>query len=154
HLGVSPDTIALTESTTEGANITMWGIDWKAGDNLLLSDAEHSSVIASAKQIASRFGVNLTFAPLKNATASEIPGILKNSMQPNTKLVVASHVFWNTGQVTPIKEMADLVHANGAKFLVDGAQSAGVLPLDLAKSNVDFYALPGHKWLSGPEGVS
>ena len=157
ELGVSPDTITLTEDVTVGCNIALWGIDWQAGDHLLLSDCEHPGVIAAIGEIQRRFHIEVSTFPLM-ATLNEgnpLEVITKN-LRPNTKLLVVSHILWNTGQVLPLADIVDLCHNSPnspIQVLVDAAQSVGVLPLSLAEIGVDFYAFTGHKWWCGPEGL-
>ncbi|RME56796.1 MAG: aminotransferase class V-fold PLP-dependent enzyme, partial [Caldilineae bacterium] len=75
------------------------------------------------------------------------------ALSPRTRLLVISHVSWKSGIVAPVAELAELVHQRDGFLAVDGAQSAGAIPLDMQALGVDFYALPGQKWLCGPEGV-
>ena len=153
-LNVPSDTITLTGNVTVGCNIAMWGIDWHAGDHLLLSDCEHPGVIATAGEIARRFAVEVTTCPLM-ATLNEGDSIsiIADNLRPHTRLVVLSHVLWNTGQVLPIDKIVEVCRSNKSLLLIDAAQSVGVLPLDLTALGVDFYAFTGHKWLCGPAGV-
>jgi L-cysteine/cystine lyase len=77
-------------------------------------------------------------------------------LQPRTRLLVISHVLWNTGQVLPLAAIADLCHQHRPQpvwVLVDGAQAVGMLPLNLEQLGVDFYAFTGHKWWCGPAGL-
>ena len=153
-LKVHRDTITLTGNVTIGCNIAMWGIDWQAGDHLLLSDCEHPGVMAIAQEISRRFSVEVSTCPLMDTLNEGDPiSVVKEHLRPNTRLVVVSHVLWNTGQVLPIAEIADIINNNNSFLLVDAAQSVGVLPLDLTELGVDFYAFTGHKWLCGPDGV-
>jgi L-cysteine/cystine lyase len=132
----------------------MWGIDWHAGDHLLLSDCEHPGVIATAQEIARRFGVEVTTCPLMATLNEGDPiSIIAENLRPKTRLVVLSHVLWNTGQVLPIDKIVEVCRSNNSLLLIDAAQSVGVIPLDLTALGVDFYAFTGHKWLCGPAGV-
>ncbi len=163
ELGVSPATIALTEDVTVGCNIALWGIDWQAGDRLVMSDCEHPGVIAAVGELQHRFGIAVDLCPLKETvngkTAAEIAAIVAAQLQPNTRLVVLSHIHWNTGQVLPLAEIAAACRrdrpatARPLQILIDAAQSVGVLPLDLDELDIDFYAFTGHKWWCGPDGV-
>jgi L-cysteine/cystine lyase len=144
--------IALTQNVTEGCNIVMWGLKWQQGDHMLLTDCEHSSVVAIAEQVAARKKIEVTFAQLTDAKADPVQ-VLADAIQPTTKLVAISHVLWNTGRVLPIADIAAVCKERGVPLLVDGAQSAGMMPLDVQALGVDFYAVTGHKWLCGPEGV-
>ena len=148
------DTITFTDNVTVGCNIALWGISWQAGDHLLLSDCEHPGVIATTQEISRRFGVEVTTCPLKDTVNAGDPvAIITQHLRPNTRLVVLSHVFWNTGQVLPLEKIVEVCRNNNSFLLVDAAQSAGALPLNLTQLGVDFYAFTGHKWLCGPEGV-
>ncbi|MEG4427629.1 MULTISPECIES: aminotransferase class V-fold PLP-dependent enzyme [unclassified Microcoleus] len=154
ELTVPPETIALTEDVTVGCNIALWGIDWKAGDHLLLSDCEHPGIVASVMELQRRFNIEVSICPLA-ATLNEgdAVAVIADSLRPNTRLLVISHILWNTGQVLPLAEIVKVCHQTKVKVLVDAAQSVGVLPLNLIESGVEFYAFTGHKWWCGPEGL-
>lgn len=153
-LNVDKETITLTDNVTTGCNIAMWGLPWQAGDHLLLSDCEHPGVIAIAQEISRRFAVDVTSCPVSDTLNAGNPvDIITENLRPNTRLVVLSHVFWNTGQVLALDKISDVCKRNNSLLLVDAAQSFGVLPLDLTDLEVDFYAFTGHKWLCGPAGV-
>ena len=159
ELGVTAETIALTENVTAGCNIALWGLNWQAGDRILLSDCEHPGVIASINEICRRFGVLVDLFPLQATLNTGDPVATSVAhLTPQTRLVVLSHVLWNTGQVVPLAEMAAAIRhypraERQMRILVDAAQSVGLLPLQLAELGIDFYAFTGHKWWCGPEGV-
>ncbi len=158
---VSPNTISLTENTTVGCNIALWAIDWQQGDRLLLSDCEHPGIIASAVQIQKRFGVEIDYFPLTNTRNSSANGddsesvveLLVEHLQPKTRMVMLSHICWNTGQVLPLKTIAQACHERDVFIAVDAAQSVGVLPLNLGELGADFYAFTAHKWWCAPLGL-
>ncbi|GAB1538451.1 aminotransferase class V-fold PLP-dependent enzyme [Scytonema sp. NUACC21] len=154
ELNVPEQTISLTEDVTVGCNIAMWGIDWQSGDHLLLSDCEHPGIIATAQEISRREGVEVSVCPVM-ATLNEgdpVEAIVQH-LRPRTRLLVISHVLWNTGQILPIDKIAQACRNNQTRLLVDAAQSVGLLPLNLTELGADFYAFTGHKWLCGPGGV-
>ncbi|MDA0867890.1 MAG: aminotransferase class V-fold PLP-dependent enzyme [Cyanobacteria bacterium] len=156
QLGVTTDTIALTESVTGGCNIPLWGLDWQAGDRILMSDCEHQGIIATVQEISRRFGVAIDVFPLlNNAQGSDPVAVIDAHLQPRTRLLIISHVLWNTGQVLPLTEIVQLCHQRPQPtwVLVDAAQSVGMLPLNLGATEVDFYAFTGHKWCCGPAGL-
>ncbi|MEG5037031.1 aminotransferase class V-fold PLP-dependent enzyme [Microcoleus sp. AT3-D2] len=154
ELTVPPETIALTEDVTVGCNIALWGIDWKAGDHLLISDCEHPGIVASVMELQRRFKIEVSICPLVATLNEGDPvAVIADSLRPNTRLLVVSHILWNTGQVLPLAEIVKVCHQTGVKVLVDAAQSVGVLPLNLIESGVNFYAFTGHKWWCGPEGL-
>ncbi|BAY32150.1 class V aminotransferase [Nostoc carneum NIES-2107] len=154
ELNVPPSTIALTENVTVGCNIAMWGIEWQTGDHILLSDCEHQGIIAIAQEIGRRFNVEVTTCPLMDTLNVGDPvEVISQNLRPNTRLVVLSHILWNTGQLLPLDKIAELCRNNNSLLLVDAAQSVGAMPLNLTQLGVDFYAFTGHKWLCGPAGV-
>ncbi|TBR60864.1 cysteine lyase [Westiellopsis prolifica IICB1] len=154
ELNVLPETITITEDVTVGCNIALWGIDWNSGDHLLLTDCEHPGIVAIAEEIGRRFAVEVTTCPLIETLNEGDPvAVIEQHLRPNTRLVVLSHILWNTGQVLPLDTIAKLCINNQTRLLVDAAQSVGSMPLNLTELKVDFYAFTGHKWLCGPGGV-
>lgn len=156
EFNVNTQTITLTENTTVGCNIALWSIDWQPGDRLLLSDCEHSGIIAIANQLQVRFGIEVSYFELQqtlNGSDLDVVEAIAKHLHPRTRMVMLSHICWNTGQVLPLKQIAQVCHQQGVLVAVDAAQSVGALPLDLADLEADFYAFTGHKWWCGPLGV-
>ncbi|MGK7915720.1 MAG: aminotransferase class V-fold PLP-dependent enzyme [Prochloraceae cyanobacterium] len=159
ELGTEPETITLTENVTAGCNIALWGIDWQAGNHILMTDCEHPGVIAIVQEISRRFGVKVSTCPIMSTLNQENPvTVISKHLQPNTRLVVLSHLLWNTGQVLPLADIVELCHnyaqsRKPVQVLVDAAQSVGSLPVNLSELGADFYAFTGHKWWCGPAGV-
>jgi L-cysteine/cystine lyase len=153
EFGCAAANLALTQSTTDGCNIVLWGLPWQAGDDLLITDAEHAGVIAATHQLAKRHNLNLRVCPVDGRSEDQILQTLEQQLTDKTRVFLFSHILWTTGQTLPIKEIIDLCRSRGVLTLVDGAQSAGVLDLDLPASKADCYAVTGHKWLGGPDGV-
>ncbi|NJL66053.1 MAG: aminotransferase class V-fold PLP-dependent enzyme [Microcoleus sp. SM1_3_4] len=111
ELAVPPETIALTEDVTVGCNIALWGIDWKAGDHLLISDCEHPGIVASVMELQRRFNLEVSVCPLVATLNEGDPvQVIANSLRPNTRLLVISHILWNTGQVLPLNEIVKVCH--------------------------------------------
>jgi L-cysteine/cystine lyase len=155
---VEAATITLTDNVTTGCDIVLWGIDWQAGDEILLTDCEHPGIIAIVQAIGDRFGVTHRFCPILETLNEGDPcQVIQDNLTPQTRLVVLSHLLWNTGQVLPLDQIMKTCRAYPGEYpvqvLVDGAQSAGLLPLNFAELNVDYYAFTGHKWFCGPAGV-
>ena len=153
-LGVASTTLTLTEDVTVGCNIPLWGMPWQAGDHILLSDCEHPGIVMTVRELSRRYGLDVSFFPILPAinTVNVLEEIAAH-LRPTTRLVIISHILWNTGQVLPLREINALCHGKGARVLVDAAQSVGMLPLQLAETETDFYAFTGHKWLCGPAGL-
>ncbi len=159
ELAVPKETIALTEDVTVGCNIALWGINWQIGDRILLTDCEHPGIIATVQEIARRFGVEFSFCPIMATLNEGNPTeVILQHLTPRTRLVVLSHVLWNTGQVLPLAEIVKAcrdysTNNQPIRILVDAAQSVGCLPLNLTELGADFYAFTCHKWLCGPGGI-
>ncbi len=158
NFNVAPTTITITDNVTAGCDIVLWGIDWQPGDEILLTDCEHPGIIAIVQAIAARFGVTYRFFPvLDTLNRGDGAEVLQQHLGRKTRLVILSHLLWNTGQVLPLEEIMTVCRQHQGDYpvrvLVDGAQSAGSLPLDFSRLEVDYYAFTGHKWFCGPAGV-
>ena len=158
ELGTTPKTITLTENVTAGCNIAMWGLDWQQGDRILMTDCEHPGIIATVEEIARRFGVEVSICSIMDTLNNGDPvEVIHSNLTEKTRLVVLSHLLWNTGQVLPLKEITRACHNYSAtkkiRVMVDAAQSVGSLDLNLPELEIDYYAFTGHKWLCGPAGV-
>lgn len=143
------DEIALTHNTTEGVNIIVSAFDWQPGDEIITTDVEHGAVLLPLLSVQKRYGVVIKIAKLKDDPVKAI----QQQISGKTRLVAVSHVSFSSGEQLPIGEIAQLAHQHGIPVLVDGAQSAGAIPVDFKALDIDFYSLPGQKWLCGPEGT-
>ena len=154
--GVPPRRLAFTENVTSGCVLPLWGLPWRSGDQLLIGDEEHPGVVAACHEIARREALQVGILPVRDCSrADQVLERLDLALQPRTRLVVLSHVLWTTGAAMPIPAVGKRLgeHANQPWLLVDGAQSAGAVPLEDAVAVADLYAFTGHKWLCGPEGL-
>ncbi len=159
ELGAPASSITLTEDVTVGCNIALWGIDWRPGDHLLLTDCEHQGIVAAVQELQRRYDIEVSICPLQATLNEGLPvDVIAQYLRSNTRLVVISHILWNTGQVLPLAEIIQLCRTHSTwgqpvRILVDAAQSVGVLPLNLTQLEPDFYAFTGHKWWCGPAGL-
>jgi L-cysteine/cystine lyase len=159
--GVPSHRLAFSENVTSGCVLPLWGLPWQAGDELLISDCEHPGVVAACRELAYRQGLVLTtlaIADLRGSpedTDQQVLQRLDRQLSPATRLVVLSHLLWNTGQVMPITAVASQLnsHPRHPWLLVDGAQSLGAIPIEAAAAAADIYGCTGHKWCCGPEGL-
>jgi selenocysteine lyase/cysteine desulfurase len=149
------DELALTRNCTEGNNIVCNGLDLKAGDEVLLTDQEHPGGRNPWEQKAARFGVKLNFIKLPRPPDSieEIVRLFEAALTPRTRIIVFSHITWETGLVLPVKEICELARKRGILTHIDGAHGIGQVPVDLEVFGCDFYATNGHKWLMAPKGT-
>lgn len=144
--------IALTHNTTEGMNLATLGINWAPGDEAVTTTVEHPGALFPLYAAQSRFNLTIKTANVAGKDDAAVLETFGRVIGPRTRLVSISHVSFQTGQVLPVKEIAALAHERGALLLVDGAQSFGAMAIDVAELGCDFYAVPGQKWLCGPEG--
>lgn len=149
---VQPSEIALTQLTTEGMNVLIHGIDWQRGDEAIITNLEHPGGQLPLYVVARRAGVQLRLADL-GIGDGDVAGKIERLITRRTRAVVLSHLAWNTGALLPLKEIVDVCRRHGVLVLVDAAQSAGSVDLDLHDLDPDGYAMPGQKWLCGPEGT-
>lgn len=144
--------IALTQLTTEGMNIMIHGIDWQRGDEVIITNLEHPGGQLPLYVVARRHGVKIKLADL-GVGDGDVPGKLEKLITRRTRALVISHVAWNTGAVLPLKEIVEMCRKHGVLVLVDGAQSAGSIDMQIKDIDADGYAVPGQKWMCGPEGT-
>jgi L-cysteine/cystine lyase len=133
HLGSEPSQVSLTRSTTDGCNIVLAGLRLGADDEVVTTDVEHFGLIGP-----------LHASGAKVVTAPEEK--ILDAVTDRTRLIAVSHVSWVTGNSL---DPAGIKAQTGLPVLVDGAQSAGVLPVKAA--DVDYYAVSCQKWLCGPD---
>ena len=153
-LGGELDEVAITHAATDGMNLGTWSIDWQDGGRAVTTCHEHAGGVGPLYSICDRYGVDLGFAEFSgDASDDEIVDRFDRLITPETRLVSLSHVLWTTGLVMPVARIAALAHERGALVLVDGAQAAGAIPVNVRDLGADMYAIPAQKWLLGPEGL-
>ena len=152
-LRVTPDEIVITRNTTESNNIVSSGLDLKAGDEVVVWGDNHPSNLNAWRVKAGRFGFTVVTVPVVQGhpgTQGYVESFTK-AFTPRTKLVAITHVSSNSGDLLPAAEICAAARARGILSLVDGAQAFGVLDLDLAAMQPDFYTGSMHKWPCGPK---
>lgn len=146
--------IIYTRGTTESINMVAYSFGKafiKPGDEILISLMEHHSNIVPWQLLCEDRQAVLKVAPFNEKGELEIEEF-KKLLSPKTKLVSITHVSNALGTINPVKEIIELAHQAGAKVLVDGAQAAPHLPVDVRDLNADFYVFSGHK-VYGPTGI-
>jgi isopenicillin-N epimerase len=152
-LRVTPEEIVITRNTTESNNLVSSGLDFKAGDEVVVWADNHPSNLNAWRTKAQRFGFTVVTVP----TVKAHPGtdgyvdLFTKAFTPRTKLVAITHVSSNSGDLLPAAEICAAARARGVLSLVDGAQGFGVLDLDLSAIKPDFYTGSMHKWPCGPK---
>lgn len=150
-LNANPDEIVFTRGTTDALNLVAQSYGktvLKPGDEILISEMEHHSNFVPWQMLAKETGAILRFIPVNGQGVLEWEGLLTSK----TKIVAIAHVSNVTGTINPIAEIGKAAHAVGAKLVVDGAQAAPHMKIDVVALGCDFYAFSGHKCY-GPTGV-
>lgn len=137
-IGCEPSDLSLTTCTSEGLAIVIDGLGLRPGDEILTSDEEHPGLLG-ALAAAAQSGIAVRLAPFLD---------IHEHVGPDTKLIACSHVSWMTGRQCP-PQLADVE----PPLLLDGAQGAGAVPVDLRALGCDAYSGAGQKWLCGPDGA-
>ncbi len=150
--GADAREFALTHSAGEGLNIALMGIDWSAGDEVITTAEEHPGLLNPLALLSRRAGVINRVVPASSDT-SEFLDSIEGKITSGTRVIALSHVLWSTGTVVPLREICELARQHELMVIVDAAQSAGQVPLNLHDIGVDAYAMAGQKWLCGPEGT-
>ncbi len=149
--GPAPENFVFTKSTTESINTVACGIGLHKGDIVVTTDFEHNSNYVPWLTLCDVAGIALKRTPSGNDGVFDLEAF-KNTMEHDVKLVSVTQCSNVTGCTVPIKEVTEIAHDFGATVLVDGAQGAPHLQVDLKDLDVDFYATSFHKML-GPSGI-
>lgn len=152
-LNAPDDSIALTQHTTHGINIVLWGLHWEPGDEVITTTLEHQAAAVPLALLRQRQRVVVRFADVGFGDHEKTLTALERAFTKRTRLVALSHIVYSSGAVLPLSEIIEMAHHHGVPVLADGAQSVGVLPIDVQALDVDFYTISGQKWLCGPEGT-
>ncbi|MDP4162090.1 MAG: cysteine desulfurase [Bacillota bacterium] len=150
----STQEIIFTRGTTTAINTVAasYGMaNLKEGDEIVISHMEHHSNIIPWQQVARRTGATLKYLPLQEDGSISLEDV-RTTVTSNTKIVSIMQVSNVLGVINPIKEIAAIAHQNGAIMVVDGAQSAPHMKIDVQELNCDFLAFSGHK-MCGPTGI-
>ena len=157
--GEDSKNVVFTKNITESLNIIIKGL-LHSGDHVLVTAMEHNAVMRPLQQI----GTELTAgnAPTDAITFSRIPcdadgalrlDALPQLMRPNTKAIIMTHASNVCGTVQPLAQVGSFCHEHGLQFIVDSAQTAGVLPINMQTLHIDALAFTGHKGLLAPQGI-
>lgn len=150
----STQEVIFTRGTTTSLNLVASSYaanTLKEGDEIIITYMEHHSNLIPWQQVAKKTGAQLKYFPLQTDGTLRLEDV-RASITPNTKIVAVTQVSNVLGTINPIKEIAQIAHENGAVIVVDGAQSAPHLKIDVQDLDCDFFAFSGHK-MCGPTGI-
>jgi selenocysteine lyase/cysteine desulfurase len=153
--GCAPNELCITRNTTESIDTVINGYDWKAGDEAVLSESDYPHMIAQFKLIARRHGIvnRMVVLPLDPKDDDEIVSLYARAITPRTRLLMVSHMVNVTGQILPVRKIADMAHARNVDVLIDGAHAFAHIDFRIPDLGGDYYAASLHKWLGCPLGT-
>jgi len=148
------DEVAITRNTTEGMNLIASGLDYKKGDEVIISNQEHPSGLQPWKLAEKRYGIKIVEVKLASPPKSvdEIINDFKNAITSQTRVISVSHTNFITGLIFPAKELSEIARKKNILFVVDAAHALGMLNLDMKELGIDLFASSAYKWLGTPTG--
>jgi L-cysteine/cystine lyase len=153
-LGAEPNEVAITASTGVGVSIALAGLKLRSGDRILTTSVEHGSGVVPLYHAGAMSAVSVEFVPIApDDSHGAIVERFSSMLDERTCAVMLSEISFATGQLLPVKAITEAAHRVGAVVVIDGAQTAGHVPLDVHDLGIDAYAVPAQKWLCGPRGI-
>jgi selenocysteine lyase/cysteine desulfurase len=151
---VSPDEICINRNATEGLNTVIFGLDLKKGDEVVLSKYDYPNMMNAWKQREKRDGIKLVWIDIPQPTEDDktIVELYAKAITSKTKIVHVTHMINWTGNLVPVKAIADMAHAKGCEVIVDAAHSFAQIDFKLEDTGADYLATSLHKWLGAPFG--
>ena len=149
--GTDPSRLVFTSNSTEGLNMAIRGI-FVPGDHVITTELEHNSVLRPLYGEQEQNGISLTIVKSGKQGTVDYEGI-EAAIRPETRAVICTHASNLTGNVVDLYRMGQIAKRNGLLFVVDASQTAGVLPLDIERMQIDVLCFTGHKSLMGPQGT-
>jgi len=153
--GCSPAELCITRNTTESIDTVVAGYDWKAGDEAVMAEQDYGHMLAQFRLMARRYGIvnKLVSLPIDPGSDDEIVQLYAGVITPRTRLLMVSHMINITGQILPVRKIADMAHARGVDVLVDGAHAFAHFEYRIPDLGCDYYGASLHKWLGCPLGT-
>jgi selenocysteine lyase/cysteine desulfurase len=151
-LGASREEIAVLSSATVGICSFAWSLDLERGANVVSTDADFPSVVHPWMRLRQEKGIEVRLAQNRDGIISEHE--LEKLVDDHTAVISISHVEYGTGQRFDLRWLSELAHSHGAFLIVDGTQSAGLMPIDVHRDRIDALVASGYKGLLGPFGVA
>jgi selenocysteine lyase/cysteine desulfurase len=152
--GCSPEEIAINRNSTEGLNTIIFGLNLKAGDEVVLCKYDYPNMMNAWKQREKREGIKLVWVDLNLPCENEqeLVKAYSDAITSKTKIVHITHIINWMGQIMPSKAIADIAHSKGCEVIVDGAHSFAHIDYKIPDTGADYFATSLHKWLNAPFG--
>lgn len=152
--GVDADEIAINRNSTEGLNTIIFGLNLKAGDEVVLSKYDYPNMMNAWKQREKRDGIKLNWIEVPQPIEDDkaIVKLYEDAITPRTKIVHITHMINWTGNIVPVKAIADMAHAKGCEVIVDAAHSFAQVDFKFRDTGADYLATSLHKWMCAPFG--
>ena len=152
-LGTSSDTISMHDSASRAWNAALYGADLHPGDEIVTLSSEFGTNLVSIFHYAKRIGAQVYVVPCEVNGAFALEKV-ESRVAKGAALIALSHVAAHGSIINPVKEIGEIAKKHGAKYMIDGCQAIGQLPVDVSSFNCDVYTCSGRKWLRGPRGTA
>ncbi|MBI3653888.1 MAG: aminotransferase class V-fold PLP-dependent enzyme [Acidobacteria bacterium] len=153
--GCDAEELAITRNASEALEICQFGLDLKAGDEVLTTNQDYGRMINTYLQRQRREGIKLRQIsfPVPPPSQDALYDLFAKAITPQTKVIHVCHITNLTGQIFPIKRICQMAHERGIEVIVDGAHAFAHFPFKLADLDCDYYGTSLHKWLLAPIGT-
>ena len=153
--GCDPEEIAITRNSSEALENAQYGIDLKPGDEVLTTNQDYPRMIETFKQRERREGIVLKLIsfPVPTLGMDDLYRRFEQAVTPRTKVILVCHITNRSGQIFPVRRIADMAHERGIAVICDGAHAFGQFPVNIPDLNVDYYGVSLHKWTYAPIGT-
>ncbi len=153
--GCAPAELCITRNTTESIGTVVSGSDWKPADEAVMAAQDYGHMIAQFALMARRYGIvkKMVSVPADPRSDDEIVQRYAAAITPRTRLLMVSHIINVTGQILPVRKIADMAHGRGVDVLVDGAHAFAHFDYKIPDLGCDYYAASLHNWLGCPLGT-
>ena len=153
--GCSPNELIITRNTTESLDTVIAGIDWKRDDEAIMAAQDYGAMLDMFALQSRRYGTvnRIVSLPINPASDDELVQLYARAITPKTRLLMVSHLVNITGQVLPVRAIADMAHSRGVQVMVDGAHSFAQLEFRVPDLGGDYFGASLHKWLGTPLGA-
>jgi selenocysteine lyase/cysteine desulfurase len=153
--GCSPEELIITRNTTESLDTVIAGHDWKPGDEAVMAEQDYGAMLDMFKLQAKRHGIvnRIVSLPIDPESDDALVQLYENAITPATRLLMVSHMVNITGQILPVRKIADMAHRRGVAVMVDAAHTFAQIDHRIPDLGCDYYGASLHKWLGTPLGA-